>query len=37
MRRLRGERRFPSVDELIAAMHRDVAEAREVCASFNRA
>jgi riboflavin kinase / FMN adenylyltransferase len=36
VRRLRGERRFPSVDELIAAMNRDVAEAKEVCASFNR-
>ena len=36
VRRLRGERRFPSTDELIAAMHRDVAEAKDVCASFNR-
>ena len=32
--RLRGERRFPSVEDLIAQMHRDVAEARELCASF---
>ena len=32
--RLRGERRFPSVEELIAQMHRDVEEARELCASF---
>jgi riboflavin kinase / FMN adenylyltransferase len=32
--RLRGERRFPSTQELIAQMHRDVAEARELCASF---
>jgi riboflavin kinase / FMN adenylyltransferase len=32
--RLRGERRFPSVEELIAQMHRDVAEARDLCASF---
>jgi riboflavin kinase / FMN adenylyltransferase len=32
--RLRGERRFPSVEELVAQMHRDVDEAREVCASF---
>jgi riboflavin kinase / FMN adenylyltransferase len=32
--RLRGERRFPSVEELIAQMHRDVDEARELCASF---
>jgi riboflavin kinase / FMN adenylyltransferase len=34
LRRLRGERRFPSVEDLIAQMHRDVAEAREVCAAF---
>jgi riboflavin kinase/FMN adenylyltransferase len=33
--RLRGERRFPSVEDLIAQMHRDVAEARELCASFS--
>src|SRR6478672_10496323 len=32
--RLRGERRFPSVEDLIAQMHRDVDEARELCASF---
>jgi riboflavin kinase/FMN adenylyltransferase len=32
--RLRGERRFPSTDDLIAQMHRDVEEARELCASF---
>jgi riboflavin kinase / FMN adenylyltransferase len=32
--RLRGERRFPSVEDLIAQMHRDVAEAKELCASF---
>jgi riboflavin kinase/FMN adenylyltransferase len=32
--RLRGERRFPGVEELIAQMHRDVEEARELCASF---
>jgi riboflavin kinase / FMN adenylyltransferase len=32
--RLRGERRFPTVEELIAQMRRDVEEAREVCASF---
>ena len=32
--RLRGERRFPSVEELVAQMHRDVEEARELCASF---
>ncbi len=33
--RLRGERRFPSVEELVDQMHRDVEEAREVCARFN--
>jgi riboflavin kinase / FMN adenylyltransferase len=32
--RLRGERRFPSVEELVAQMHRDVEEARGLCASF---
>jgi riboflavin kinase / FMN adenylyltransferase len=32
--RLRGERRFPGAEELIAQMHRDVAEARERCAEF---
>jgi riboflavin kinase/FMN adenylyltransferase len=32
--RLRGERRFPGVEDLIAPMHRDVDQAREVCASF---
>jgi riboflavin kinase/FMN adenylyltransferase len=36
VRRLRGERRFPAVEELIAQMHRDVEEAREACASFSR-
>jgi riboflavin kinase/FMN adenylyltransferase len=34
IRRLRGERRFPSAEELVAQMHEDVTEAREVCASF---
>ncbi len=34
VRRLRGERRFASTEELIAAMNRDVAEAREVCESY---
>jgi riboflavin kinase / FMN adenylyltransferase len=34
LRRLRGERRFPTVEDLIAQMHRDVGEAREVCAAF---
>jgi riboflavin kinase / FMN adenylyltransferase len=32
--RLRGERRFETTEELVAQMHRDVAEARELCASF---
>jgi riboflavin kinase/FMN adenylyltransferase len=32
--RLRGERRFPTVEDLIAQMHRDVEQARELCASF---
>ncbi len=35
--RLRGERRFPSAEELIPQMHRDVAEAREVTARYERA
>jgi riboflavin kinase / FMN adenylyltransferase len=34
--RLRGERRFPSAEELISQMHRDVAEAREVTARYER-
>jgi riboflavin kinase / FMN adenylyltransferase len=34
VRRLRGERRFPGSEELIAAMNRDVKEAREVCAEY---
>jgi riboflavin kinase/FMN adenylyltransferase len=33
--RLRGERRFPTVEDLIAQMHLDVAEARRLCASFS--
>jgi riboflavin kinase/FMN adenylyltransferase len=32
--RLRGEKRFPSVEDLIAQMRRDVDEAREICAGF---
>ena len=35
VKRLRGEHRFPSVEELIAHMHRDVTEAKDVCASFS--
>jgi riboflavin kinase / FMN adenylyltransferase len=34
--RLRGEKRFASVEELIAQMRIDVEEARRVCASFQR-
>jgi riboflavin kinase/FMN adenylyltransferase len=32
--RLRGEKRFPGVEELVAQMHRDVDEARRLCAEF---
>jgi riboflavin kinase/FMN adenylyltransferase len=32
--RLRGERRFAGAEELIAQMHRDVDEARNLCATF---
>jgi riboflavin kinase / FMN adenylyltransferase len=32
--RLRGEKRFPSVEDLIAQIHQDVEEARKLCASF---
>jgi riboflavin kinase/FMN adenylyltransferase len=32
--RLRGEKRFSGVEELVAQMHRDVEEARELCANF---
>jgi riboflavin kinase / FMN adenylyltransferase len=35
--RLRGERRFPSAEDLIAQMHRDVAVAREVTARYEKA
>jgi riboflavin kinase/FMN adenylyltransferase len=34
--RLRGERRFANVEDLIAQMHTDVERAREACASFQR-
>lgn len=36
VKRLRGERRFASSDELVAQMRRDVAEARDLCATFTR-
>jgi riboflavin kinase / FMN adenylyltransferase len=32
--RLRGERRFPGAEDLIAQMHRDVESAQDLCASF---
>ena len=32
--RLRGEKRFPGVDELVAQMKLDVEEARRLCAAF---
>jgi riboflavin kinase/FMN adenylyltransferase len=32
--RLRGERRFSTIEELISQMHRDVEQAREVCAAI---
>jgi riboflavin kinase / FMN adenylyltransferase len=34
--RLRGEKRFPGVEELITQMRIDVEEAKRVCASFQR-
>jgi riboflavin kinase/FMN adenylyltransferase len=34
--RLRGEKRFSNAEDLIAQMHRDVEDARRVCASFQR-
>lgn len=34
--RLRGERRFATAEDLVGQMRRDVAEAREVCATFSR-
>jgi riboflavin kinase / FMN adenylyltransferase len=36
VKRLRGEKRFPSAEELVAQMHRDVDDAKRVCASFQR-
>lgn len=35
--RLRGEKRFAGTEDLIAQMHRDVADARAVCARFTGA
>jgi riboflavin kinase/FMN adenylyltransferase len=34
--RLRGEKRFPGVEELVAQMHQDVEDAKRVCGSFQR-
>jgi riboflavin kinase/FMN adenylyltransferase len=34
--RLRGERSYPDVQELIDQMHRDVEDAKRVCANFQR-
>jgi riboflavin kinase/FMN adenylyltransferase len=34
--RLRGEKRFPDAEQLIAQMRSDVEDARRVCASFQR-
>jgi riboflavin kinase / FMN adenylyltransferase len=34
IKRLRGERRFPSAEELVEQMTRDVEQARQVCAGF---
>ncbi len=36
VQRLRGEKRFPGVEELIAQMRIDVEDAKRVCASFQR-
>lgn len=36
VKRLRGEKRFASTEDLIAQMRRDVADARELCAGFSR-
>jgi riboflavin kinase/FMN adenylyltransferase len=33
LKRLRGEKRFDSVDELVAQMQRDVEQAREICSA----
>jgi riboflavin kinase / FMN adenylyltransferase len=34
--RLRGEKRYPNVEQLVEQMHRDVDDARRVCATFQR-
>ncbi len=35
VKRLRGEKRFPGVEELVAQMRIDAEEAKQVCASFS--
>jgi riboflavin kinase/FMN adenylyltransferase len=35
--RLRGEKRYPSVEGLVEQMHRDVEDAKRACASFTSA
>lgn len=37
VKRLRGEKRFPGVEELVSQMHRDVEDARRICAEFTPA
>jgi riboflavin kinase/FMN adenylyltransferase len=34
--RLRGERHYPTAEKLVEQMHRDVEDARAVCATFQR-
>jgi riboflavin kinase/FMN adenylyltransferase len=34
--RLRGERAYPNIEELVEQMHRDVEDAKRVCANFQR-
>ncbi|HEY5977720.1 MAG TPA: bifunctional riboflavin kinase/FAD synthetase [Solirubrobacterales bacterium] len=34
--RLRGEKRFPSIEDLVAQMRQDVEDAKKVCAGFQR-
>ncbi len=36
VQRLRGEKRFAAVEDLIAQMHQDVEDAKRVCATFHR-
>jgi riboflavin kinase/FMN adenylyltransferase len=36
VKRLRGEKRFSSADDLVAQMRQDVDDAKRVCASFQR-